>query len=373
MGAGVELPPGLSVLHVAQPTEAGVPTCVVQLLEDQVERGFHVSVACPSVSTIVPRAKALGVPHSTWEAGQSPGLRVPAEVRRLARIIENVGPDVIHLHSAKAGLAGRLAVRGRLPTVFQPNGWSFEATDGLEGRGALAWERHAARWASLIVCVSEDERARGESVGIRGRWRVVRNGVDLATYTYADDVERADVRGRLELGSGPLAVCVGRLTRQKGQDVLLDAWPSVAARVPGAWLVLVGDGPDRERLHARNVPAVSFVGRRDDVAAWLAAADVVVLPSRWEGMALTMLEAMARGRSVVATDVSGTRESLRGEAGIVVGREDPGALADALAARLLDRELAIAEGTRGRELAERFHDVRETAAAVTDLYAWVYE
>ena len=361
------------MLHVAQPLEAGVPTCVVQLLDDQVKRGFRVSVACPSTSMVVPRAKALGVSHVAWEAVQSPGLRVPGEVRRLTRIIDAVSPDVVHLHSAKAGLAGRLAVRGRLPTVFQPNGWSFEATGGLERQGALAWERLAARWASRIVCVSEDERVRGESAGIRGRWSVVQNGVDLGAFTYADDAERAGARARLGLGSEPIAACIGRLTRQKGQDVLLDAWPAVLDRVPDARLVLVGDGPDHERLRARCVPAVSFVGYRDDVAAWLAAADVVVLPSRWEGMALTMLEAMARGRSVVATDVSGARESLRGQAGVVVRREDSGALTDAVAVRLFDPKLALTEGLRGRELAERFHDVRETAAAVTDLYAWVYE
>ena len=90
-------------------------------------------------------------------------------------------------------------------------------------------------------------------------------------------------------------------------------------------------------------------------------------------MALTMLEAMARGRSVVATDVSGAREALRGEAGAVVPRENPAALAEALVTRLLDRGLATTEGARGRGLAERFYDARRAAAAVTDLYAWVYE
>ena len=366
-------PPGLSVLHVAQPTDAGVPTCVAQLLEEQVERGLRISLACPGRSTLVPRAEALGVKPIDWEAVQAPGVRVPGETRRLARIVDEVDPNIVHLHSSKAGLAGRLAVRGRRPTVFQPNGWSFEATDGLERRGALAWERFAARWAAVVVCVSQDERARGESLGIRAEWSVVPNGVDVSELTPAGEAERSEARARLGLGSGAVVLCIGRLTRQKGQDVLLDAWPDVLARVPEAELVLVGDGPDRAHLVARRVQGVSLVGARDDVADWLAAADVVALPSRWEGMALTMLEAMARGRSVVATDVSGAREALRGEAGAVVPREDPAALAEALVTRLLDRELATTEGARGRGLAERFYDARRAAAAVTDLYAWVYE
>ena len=86
----------------------------------------------------MPRAEALGVKPIDWEAVQAPGVRVPGETRRLARIVDEVDPNIVHLHSSKAGLAGRLAVRGRRPTVFQPNGWSFEATDGLERRGALA-------------------------------------------------------------------------------------------------------------------------------------------------------------------------------------------------------------------------------------------
>ena len=367
------LPPGLSVLHVAQPTDAGVPTCVAQLLEEQVERGLRISLACPGRSTLVPRAEALGVKPIDWEAVQAPGVRVPGETRRLARIVDEVDPNIVHLHSSKAGLAGRLAVRGRRPTVFQPNGWSFEATDGLERRGALAWERFAARWAAVVVCVSQDERARGESLGIRAEWSVVPNGVDVSELTPAGEAERFEARARLGLGSGAVVLCIGRLTRQKGQDVLLDAWPDVLARVPEAELVLVGDGPDRAHLVARRVQGVSLVGARDDVADWLAAADVVALPSRWEGMSLTMLEAMARGRSVVATDVSGAREALRGEAGAVVPRENPAALAEALVTRLLDRELATTEGARGRGLAERFYDARRAAAAVTDLYAWVYE
>ena len=143
--------------------------------------------------------------------------------------------------------------------------------------------------------MSEDERRLGEASGIRGAFRVVPNGVDLEAIPFADAEERAAARARLELGDGPLVVCVGRLSRQKGQDVLLDAWPQVTARVSDARLVLVGDGPEREALEARVSGETTLAGERDDVADWLAAADVVALPSRWEGMSLALLEAMARG------------------------------------------------------------------------------
>ncbi|MYW34882.1 glycosyltransferase, partial [Streptomyces sp. SID2119] len=150
-------------------------------------------------------------------------------------------PHVVHAHSAKAGLAGRIAVRGRVPTVFQPHAWSFEAVDGRTAELALGWERFGARWADHILCVSESERRTGQQAGITARWSVIHNGIDLDRFRPGGQADRTAARASLPLLDGvdpqaPLVVCVGRLTRQKGQDVLLDAWRRL--RVPGARLVL---------------------------------------------------------------------------------------------------------------------------------------
>jgi glycosyltransferase involved in cell wall biosynthesis len=162
------------------------------------------------------------------------------------------------------------------------------------------------------------------------------------------------------------------LTRQKAQDVLVAAWPRIADRVPGVRLSLVGDGPDGERLRAAAPSGVAFPGRRDDVADWLAAADVVALPSRWEGMSYVMLEAMASGRSVVASDVGGAGEVIgeRGgrTAGALVRPDDPVALADAIVERLHDANTAASEGAEGARRARADHDLdrwREAMAALT--------
>lgn len=339
-----------------------------QIVRDQVGRGFAVAVACPPQSVTVEGVAEAGAALFAWDARRGPGPSVPGETRRLARIVGEHDPDVVHLHASKAGLAGRLAIRGRRPTVFQPHSWSFEAVEGMARRGATAWERFGARWASAIVCVSEGERERGAEAGIEGRWQVVLNGVDLQRYSFATDADREAARERLGLGPEPLAACIGRLSPQKGQDVLLDAWPSVRERVPGATLALLGEGPLREELEDLGVVGVRFAGQRDDVPDWLAAVDVVVLASRWEGMALTMLEAMARGRSVVTTAVSGAEEAIAGGAGAVVPIDDPRALADAIAARLSDATLVAAEGATGRSRAEQRYDLRRSTTAIADLY-----
>jgi glycosyltransferase involved in cell wall biosynthesis len=166
---------------------------------------------------------------------------------------------------------------------------------------------------------------------------------------------------------GPLVVCVGRLCRQKGQDVLLRAWPAVVRRVPGARLVLVGDGPEEARLRASAPASVLFAGAVDEVVPWYRAADVVVLPSRWEGMALAPLEAMACGRPVVLTEVAGARECLPpGQKPVPV--EQPGPLADRIATLLLDPPLRARLGEEARAHVVATHDVRRTAEAVMAVY-----
>jgi glycosyltransferase involved in cell wall biosynthesis len=219
-----------------------------------------------------------------------------------------------------------------------------------------------------VVCVSEAERARGESKRIATRYRVVLNGVDVRSFKVATASDRVEARQLLGYGDEPLAVCVGRLSRQKGQDILLDGWDAVLAAVPTARLALVGEGPEADRLAARGATAVDLVGYSDDVQAWLAAADVVVVPSRWEGMALVPLEALARGRSVVATDVAGIRESVPAGCGAVVPVEDPVRLGAALAGRLADRALSDAEGQTGRRHVEAYHDSAVTNERLRSVY-----
>ena len=356
------------VLHVSQPTEAGVAVCARRFAGDQMERAFDVLVACPAAGDLPAWLSADGIPHARWEATRSPGPSVFSETRSLARIVDGFRPDVVHLHSSRAGLAGRLGKRRAPVVVFQPHAWSFEAVGGPIGSASLTWERFAARRADAIVCVSDAEKQRGREHGIHADLRVIPNGVDLTQWPAADDEERSRARRELGLEEVPLAVCVGRLSRQKAQDVLLAAWPRVKASVPQASLVLVGDGPERSELEARRVPGVTFAGNRTDVPRWLAAADVVVMPSRWEGMSLAMLEAMATGRSLVATAVAGATEALADGAGCIVPVEDPDALAGGISQRLGDEELAGAEGRAARRRVEEFYDFRITADSIAKLY-----
>ena len=227
----------MRVVHVTQPVEAGVAAVVLDLALAQRARGWSVVVVCPPTGWLADRARGLGIDVRPWHATRQPGPMLVKEVRTLRRILTRLAPDVVHLHSSKAGLVGRLAVRGRVPTVFQPHLWSFQTARGVLRTVSTAWERRASRWTDLVVCVSDDELVIGRDAGVTAPAEVVCNGVDTDRLRPRDP---AAARASLGLEpNGPLAVCVGRLAQLKGQDQLLSAWPEVLARVPRARLVLV--------------------------------------------------------------------------------------------------------------------------------------
>jgi glycosyltransferase involved in cell wall biosynthesis len=296
-----------------------------------------VAVAAPVDGRLYNLAADYGLPRLEWFARRQPGPSILFEGARLQALIRQFGPDLIHLHSAKAGLVGRLLLAGRAPTVFTPHAWSWLAVSGAYRRAAVKWETLAARWCDAIVCLSPEELDEAAGVGLTGPLHLIPNEVD-------ESEVRARVipdqkKQREALGMQPdvaLAVCTARLVPQKGQDVLLEAWESVERALPDAHLVLVGDGPERPALtrRAARLQRVHFAGLQERAGSWcwLAASDVVVCPSRYEGMSLVPLEAAALGRQVIASDVHGMRPATENRR--LVPPEQPEPLAAELIAAL---------------------------------------
>jgi glycosyltransferase involved in cell wall biosynthesis len=343
------------VLHVAQSVETGVAHVVTDHVRHQLAQGWRIVVACPP-GPLADMVLAAGAEVRTWRSRRDPGPSVVAEARSLGRAVAEVDPHIVHLHSAKAGLVGRLVLRGRRPTVYTPHAWSWLAAEGATRTLAVAWERYAARWADVTVCLSRGEIADARAAGLEGATVLIPNDLNIAGLRASAPSSRQCARTRLGLPDGPVVVCCARLAPQKGQDVLLEAWPAVVAQVPDAKLVLVGDGPDRELLERAAAPltGVRLAGAvsRDEAGAWLKAASVVTCPSRYEGMSLVPLESAALGVPVVASDVQGMRVDLPATARRLVPPENPEALACALVQVLADP----AEASYGGRLAAEWAD-----------------
>jgi len=280
-------------------------------------------------------------------------------------------------HADVAGrLVGRLARRGGLPVVVS----SVRASNVRHGWWRFLLLRMTAPLADAFTAVSGrtlDFAVRHEGVR-RERAAVIPNGIDVAQWNDLPDPATA----RLELGLGKddfVVGTVGRLQEQKGHIHLLDAAARVLRQRPEAVFLIAGYGPLRDALERRAADLglaerVWFLGYRRDVRSILAALDVFVLPSLWEGMSNAMLEAMAAARPVVATAVDGNLDQVvHRETGLLVPPGDSAALAVAILEIAQDPEAAREMGRRGRRRVEAEFSLDRMTRAYLDLYARLLE
>lgn len=266
----------------------------------------------------------------------------------LWRLCRTHRPGLVHVNSAKAGILGRLAARlARVPaTLYTVHGWAFKVPGD---RGAPLYrllERLLAPLATAVICVSDREREAGLAVRAchPDRTVVIHNAVRAS---------EAPVRDHAASHDPPRVVSVGRLAPPKDFRALVDA---VALLQPGSATVdVLGVGPELGELTKRAGATMRFLGNVDDVPGRLAAADIFVLSSRSEGLPISVLEAMAAGLPVVASDVGGVGEIVSdGADGYLVPPGDPNALADRLRELLGDpaRRASMGASARARALAE---------------------
>ncbi len=328
---------GVRVLLVLGTAAGGVGRHVQSLAPGLVERGATVQVACPrSTQEVFGYAG-----HVPLDVGERPHpVRDVAAVLRLR--LQRA--DIVHAHGLRAGALAALA--GRRPLVVT---WHNAQLTG-SGLGS-ALERLVARRASVTLAASADLAARARLLGARD----VREAPVAAPSLHPT--------GR-DPGLGhPLVLSVGRLHPQKGYDDLVAALPLLG----GATVAVVGDGPLADELRA-GAPEVHWLGRRDDLADLYAAADVVVLPSRWEARSLTAQEAMLAGRPLVVTSVGGLPE-LVGDGALLVPPGDPQALGTAVRGLLDDPAAAAALAARGARVAAGWPSVSDTIDQVARVYA----
>ncbi len=284
---------------------------------------------------------------------KAPGLDYGL-LARMTRALRADRVDIVHCHNYSPLVYGAVCARAArvAGVVYTAHG---AKTSGR--RATRTFQR--LRLVDDVVFVSDDARRVALAAGaVRDRRvHVIVNGVDARSYVRGGDARRR-VRADFSIpDDAPVVGIIARLTAAKDHVNLFDAFLRVRGAHAGAWLLVVGDGElraDLERaVHERGLSsAVVFAGRRDDVADVLSAFDVFVLSSATEGLAVTLLEAMAAGLPVVATRVGGNPEVVvDGETGRLVPPRDPAALAAAIGEVLGDRSRAKRMGERGAERA----------------------
>ena len=306
-----------------------------------------------------------------------------ADIRAFSSLraaIRSFAPDVVHTHSSKAGILGRLAARMEaVPSVVHTvHGFGFTPLQKAPLRVAFKTaERVLARYTDHFVTVSESDRRRGVEMGLFAAERVtvIRAGIDLEKFRIAGG--GAAIRQKLGVPEDvPLVTQIGNFKPQKAPLDFVRMSAAVHARCAEAVFVMVGDGPLRgaaEEL-ARSLGVsdrVVFCGWWDDVPGLLAATTVSVLTSRHEGLPCSVVESLAAGVPVVATAVDGTVEVVRsGGNGFLAPAGDVAALAESVCTLLEDAEMyaSCAEAaSRGLEDFDRDLMVRQQE----ELYRWM--
>lgn len=261
--------------------------------------------------------------------------RLMAAATEVAERLRQTRADVLCCHGYKADLVGwRAARRVGIPVVAVSRGWTWAT---LKVRCYEFLDRLVLHGMDRVVCVSEEQARRVRRALVDARKiRVLRNAIDLERFTDPDPTLRDRLQGWFAVPPSRIVGAVGRLSPEKGIDVLLEAAAQVIRRQPDTGFVVFGEGPQRTALE-RRIDRLGLAGRfllagfREDVDRWLPTFDLLALPSFTEGLPNAALEALAAQVPVVATAVGGTPEVIRsGESGLLVPSGDPASLAEGI-------------------------------------------
>ena len=298
----------------------GGAVVVLALTKCLLEAGHQVTVLCLSdeVSRRFAAAGAKVVTFRHWRREINP-LRDLLAYLEIYHFIKREQFDIVHTHTSKGGILGRLAARsaGTAVVIHTVHGFAFtELTRPVEQIFYLQVEKMAAHFCDMLISVNNEDRLLAIEAGIVAADKIVTilNGIDLSQFYPIQEVAAL----RHERGfsrNGFLVGTVGRLASQKGYEYLLRAIPDVLRYHPETYFVFAGEGPLRAEFqaladHTGIADHCRFLGFRQDIPQLLSCFDMFVMPSLKEGLSITLLEAMATGKAIVATDIRGNREVI---------------------------------------------------------------
>ncbi len=364
----------------------GASMHVLELASEMQRRGAEVVLVLGPGQVVAELAARRGLPVIT-EPSLVRHIAPWHDLRclwRLRKLMQQIKPDLVHLHSAKAGILGRLVARQlRIPVMYSVHGWAFSMSSGLTARAYQWLERRLLSFTDMLVLVCQRDLtlARQLAAGRKVRLALVHNGIDETSASCerpgrddfatsqlavselaANESAASDLRCRL--------ISVARFEAPKDHTTLLHA----LARLPAAsWqLQLVGSGPllagCQQLAQQLGLSQIEFLGERQDVPALLQQADIFVLSSRSESLPVSVLEAMRAGLPVVATDVGGLSELVAPQNGYLVPAGDRAALGDALAALITDSALRQQMGQQGACLFQTHFTLSQHAEKLHRLY-----
>lgn len=367
---------GIRILEIInEAVIGGGQAHVLQLASGLDKRRFDVRVACADNGPLVEGLRSRGIAVSTIALAHRIDL---AALRELVHLLQEQNIDIVHVHGGVAGLWGRLAAfMAKTPIrIYTLHGIHYLHYKNPVKRALfIALERMLSHWTQRIICVSAADLQSGVRAGCFAQKRamLIRNGIAAPVLPAAFEAQAK----KKELGIPDqvhVIGSVGRLHYQKGQCYLLEAARLLLQKIPDLRVLLAGDGPLRDELEALAQQLgisdkVIFAGARRDVPELLAIMDVFVLSSRWEGLPLSLLEAMAMAKPIACFAVAGIEELLEdGRSGLLTPPGDADALAAAIGRLLQDQESAKQMAVCGKATFQEHFEKQGMLQATASLY-----
>jgi len=296
---------------------------------------------------------------------------------KLYKLLKRHKFDLVHTHSSKPGVIGRLAARaaGVKAIVHTVQGFAFhENSTRLKKLFIGIIERIAGLACHMVVFVNDKDLADANELKIvpAGKTIKICNGVDVNAFCHGSN--GANNSENNKIASEKYVGMIARLWEQKAPEYFIAAIPEILKEVPDAKFLVIGDGPLKSDLLQLSKKlqvdkSVRFLGWRQDVPSLLKRMDVYVLPSLWEGLPISILEAMCAGKPVVATNIKGNNELVMdGDTGFLVEPKNAAQISAAVVKLLKNRKLAEKMGQSGRKRVESHFDIKETVRQTENLY-----
>jgi len=376
----------IRILEVLEATVGGTRRHLISILQRIDQINFHVEVASPKVrhgnvtdTSFYDDVRALNIPWHHVEMSRE--INLWADLKgfiQLTQVIKAGQYDIVHLHSSKAGFLGRLAAKiNGVKTIYTPNGFYFlESKKNVKRAFYLILERVAGKLTDCLIAVSDSER----EIAIKHRiinehaLALIPNAIDNNVFLPDSDA-RQRIRTELNISASTFVIgTVSRYTAQKDPFALVKSAALLLQEFPEARFIWCGEGELRNETEAlaRQLgvhASFYFLGFRSDVQAVMNAFDVFVLASVFEGLPYTLLEVMALGIPVVATNVVGNRDVVVDKiTGLLVQPRSPQHLMEAIVQLLENPAMRQTMGKQSQIVIQNIYDVKSMIRSLERVY-----
>lgn len=333
------------------------------------EGGWEVKTVIPHEGNIQALLESEGI---SFEVVSMPSYPAFSSLLKLKKIFKNFQPRIIHAHGTRAALFARLANGKNFPCIYTLHGIHYlHYSNPFKKRFYIWGEKFLKSLTSRFICVSQYDFNEGKRFGVidSGKSVVIYNGVKDFLFP-----SREEARRKFGLNEEVVILSIGRLRVEKGHMSLIEAAKRVLEREKNVKFWVVGEGEEREKLSKKIrkeglQEKIFLLGYREDVPKLLAAADIFILTSLWEGFPYAILEAMSAGLPVVSTDVGGVAEAVEHrKTGFLVPPKEPRLLADALLCLIEHPEERKRMGMRSNERVKGKFTLQKMLSEVEKIY-----